>query len=169
MDNTTISLNLENLNDDERKLLMSLVEKGNKPKSKAWKPAHGQTVYVLTADNKAGTLRYNDRCNHYDRMAYEIGNIFPTNEAAEEEAKRRKILKRWKDLSIESGEEENPWDNKHMHYSVFYNCMKKTTEIFITDDTKRDSVYFATEKSLRAAIKEIGEENIKKYMFNIKE
>ena len=169
MDATTISLNLENLNDDERKLLMSLVEKGNKPTNKVWKPATGQMTYVITADNNVDDLRYNDSHN-YDHEAYEIGNIFPTKEAAKEEAKRREILKRWKDLSIESGEEEKLWDNKHMHYAVYYSYGRKQVDITYHSHYRFESTtYFATEASLNAAIKEIGAENVKKYILNIKE
>jgi hypothetical protein len=169
MDEIIISIDLENLNDNERKLLMSLVEKGGKPKRKVWKPATGQMVYIITAENKVNVFCYNDR-NSYDRMAYEIGNLFPTKEAAEEAAKRRKILKRWKDMSIESGEEENPWDCERLHYEAYYSYSIKHVDIAYCRYYKYESTtYFATENSIRDAIKEIGEENIKKYIFNVKE
>lgn len=168
MNNTTISLNLENLNNDERKLLMSLVEKGNKPKSKVWKPETGNFVYVITADNTINRFTYKET-NNYDRMAYNIGNLFSTNDAAEEEAKRRKIIKRWKDLSIESGEEDNPWNADNAHFKVVYNVTDKEIRTYPITFNRDQSVCFRTKQSILDAIKEIGEENVKKYILNVKE
>ena len=168
MDNTTISLNLENLNKEERKLLMSLVEKGNKPKSKVWKPEDEQIVYRILADGEITTFKYFAQ-NGYCINIYNIGNIFPTPEAAKEELKRRKILKRWKDLSIESGEEENPWDGRHNHWYISYGISTKRLVCYSCANEYYEGSFFASKESLQAAVKEIGEDNVKKYILNIKE
>lgn len=165
MDKTTISLNLENLNDDERKLLMSLVEKGNKPKSKVWKPKLKDAVYILYSDGEILHYNYDNRLS----INYELGNLFPTKEAAEEELKRRKIIKRWKDLSIESGEEDNPWDGKCVHYYAYFDYSKGSIEITNAWVCRCKEAYFTSSKSIKEAITEIGKENVKKYILNVKE
>jgi hypothetical protein len=169
MDQTTISLNLENLNDEERKLLMSLVEKGNKPKSKVWKPEIHTSFYILYSDGDIQCTRCTENCLQRFNEHYALGNIFPTQEAAEDEVKRRRILKRWKDLSIESGEEENAWDGSNVHYKVFYEVRKKCIDITSVYGYLEEGVHFTSEESIQAAIKKIGEDNVKRYILNIKE
>ena len=168
----TINVNLENLNEEERKLLMSLVEKGNAPrptpKSKVWKPKDGEKIYLMRPNGTICSAVYHciETCG--DRI-YDLGNLFPTEEAVKEEAKRRQILKRWKDLSIESGETENHWDCKSQHWFISCRVSSKQITYYSTAYEYYEGVFFASKESAEAAVKEIGEDNVKKYILNIKE
>lgn len=48
MDNNTLQINMNNLTDEERNTLLSLVKKSNEPKSKVWKPKFGLVYYFIS-------------------------------------------------------------------------------------------------------------------------
>ena len=81
MDNITV--NMENLSEEERASLVALIEKANKPQSKVWKPKEGDAYFFVWSD---GTV---------------IGDCFRTKEEAEEKVKELKVKAKWKRLSIE--------------------------------------------------------------------
>lgn len=168
----TISINLENLNEEDRKLLMSLIEKGNTPKPtpkcNAWKPEDAETVYAILSNEEIFISTYN-HLDSYLCKVYELGNLFSTQEAAKEDIKRRKILKRWKDLSVESGETENPWDCKSQHWFISCRVSSKQITYYSTAYEYYEGVFFSSKESAEAAVNEIGEDNVKKYILNIKE
>lgn len=163
-ENKEIKINMDNLTAEERETLIKLVEKANKLKSRVWAPKDGEKYWFITTtdgidDAYAGNIISNQR--------WLIGNCFPTKEAAQEEVTRREMLTRWKRLSIEAGEEENPWDEISDHWFVFYDCgmqslMHSTYCIVRTGD-----IFFPTKESLTAAIAELGEENVKKYILGV--
>lgn len=162
-----IKLNLENLSDAEREQLMALVGKANKQKSKVWKPEYGDVYHLigLGCSGDIGKLTwYNDES---DIEAYELGNVFRTEEEAKEEITRRKILTKWKRLSIESGENENPWDREHGHYTVYFSKDRVLIQCIVAN--KMSTTYFASKRSIIHAISEIGENNVKKYILEVNE
>ena len=78
MDNNTLQINMNNLTDEERTTLLSLVEKANKPVNKVWKPEVGEKFYTLFGDGSINELTW---LNHADIIKrYEIGNCFKTRE-----------------------------------------------------------------------------------------
>ena len=163
----SISVNLENLSEQERESLMKLIEKANKSKSKVWKPTHKrETYYSIKGTGNVVTYVWND--DDMDAKIYEIGNCFRTQTEAEEEVTRLKMLKYWKDLSIESGEDENPWDTYQYHFYVGYQHDIGQLRICSSKITQYESVCFKSENACRAAIKELGEDNVKKYILGIK-
>lgn len=162
-----IKLNIENLSAAEREQLMALAEKANKAKNKIWKPKYHYTYYTI---NKHGNIIYQTWSNdEYDIGAYELGNVFRTKEGAEEELNRRKILTKWKRLSIEAGEDKNPWDGNNEHFFMYFDVVrdKLITKSFVA--VHMASIFFPSEESLENAITEIGEDNVKKYILGIKE
>ena len=162
----TISIRMENLSDTEREQLMKLVEKANNNlKSGIWKPQEGESVYICFGN---GTI-YQDlySCNYRDYLEY--GLLFQTREEAEFEVRRRKILKHWKDLSIESGEEENPWDGENQHWVATYDYYSRDVVCDAHMVFRTSDIYFSSKMKIISAIEEIGEENVKKYILNIKE
>lgn len=162
-----IKVNLENLNKVERENLLALVEKANAPKNKAWKPLIGETYYFLFSEGDVA--KDLGGFNPVVQNRYALGNCFRTKEEAQFEANRLKVLAQWKRLSIESGEADNPWDNKHEHYYVFYEY--KSGKLLYNNNriTQCTNVHFASEKAIENAIKVVGEENIKRYILGVKE
>lgn len=162
-----IKLDMENLSNEEREQLIALIEKANKPKSKVWKPEIGEHYYIVCSDGTITITPYTD--SSYQKDVYNFGNMFPSLEEAKEESECRKILTKWKRLSIESGENENEWNGVNTHWFCYYHYSngKIYTDAYTT--CKYASTYFSTEKSLLDAIAEIGEDNVKKYILDIKE
>ena len=163
-----IKLNLENLTDAEREQLMDLVEKANKSKSKVWKPERGDKYWCI---GWAGAVLSDKWLNKIDdKEAYAIGNCFRTEEEIKEEITRRKMLKRWKDLSIESGEDDNPWDGNSLHWYAYLDYFHgECLACFGSKYDRYDITYFPTRKACEEAIKELGKENVKKYILGVKE
>lgn len=58
-----ISVNLNNLSDEERQTLISLIEKANKPKSKVWKPEKNETFFFIDWNCGTQYLQWSDDCD----------------------------------------------------------------------------------------------------------
>lgn len=158
-----IKVNLKNLSDAEREQLMKLIEKANTPASKVWKPVEGETTYVIWAN---GCIHETRQLNMSLDALYYQGNVFATREEAKFESHRRKILKRWEDMSAESGEAENKWNDKNKHWYCY--CEGSTIKTHWVLCHRSENTYYATRESLENAIAEIGEENVKKYILGVK-
>lgn len=168
MDNNTLQINMNNLTDEERTTLLSLVEKANKPVNKVWKPEVGEKFYTLFGDGSINELTW---LNHADIIKrYEIGNCFKTEKEAEFALERQKVITELKRYALEHNEKEIDW---YVHgtckYYVQYDYVNNKLNISHTRYFKNNnlSMYFTSEKIAKAAIKAIGEERIKKYYFEV--
>lgn len=164
-----IKVNLENLTNEERETLLKLVEKGNKTNKKRWRSKENNKYYALTA---SGTpmLKFDDRRNR-DEQCYKLGNYFKTAKEADFARQKHLIYLQLKDYALEHNTEEIDWEN----YSLSKFCIAydyHDSDLFIDDmQTVKypNTVYFTSEKIAENAIKEIGEDNIKKYLFGVEE
>lgn len=163
MDNNTLQINMNNLTDEERNTLLSLVKKSNEPKSKVWKPDVEEEFYTLFGDGSIYKLTW---LNIADRVKrYEIGNCFKTEEEAKFALERLKIITELKRFAIEYNEGEINWnDNKQYKYILCFdhdeNCVKWV-------QYQHAHIYFTSREIAEQAIKEIGEERLKKYYFEV--
>ena len=109
MENNNITVNMENLSQDERELLLGLNEKANNKESKVWKPGLEEGYYCI---NKLGRVQYyisdDDKA---DEILYEIGNCFKTKEEAEFALERQKVIIELKRFALENNECELDWNN----------------------------------------------------------
>ena len=138
-------------------------------KSKCWEPVTGDVVYQWLVGAGCGIeVCYDeDKMNH--KRLYEAGELFPTKELCKEHHKERIYKERWKRLSVESGEDENPWDGSNGHWCVAYSVENECLRICSIYYTKDNNVYFSSCEAAENAIKEIGEDNVKRYVLGIKE
>lgn len=167
METLNLNVNLENLTAEEREALMKLVEKSNEKKSKVWKPTLGERFYVISSYGVLDCRTWYD--DAFCTNLFEIGNVFPTLDAAEEELTRRKMLTKWKRLSIEAGEGENEWNGKNDHWIISYSYAFSELKTLRVVFRKYSEVCFPTKKSLLAAIEEIGEDNVKRYILGVRD
>lgn len=167
METLNLNVNLKNLTAEEREALMKLVEKSNEKKSKVWKPTLGERFYVISSYGVLDCRTWYD--DAFCTNLFEIGNVFPTLDAAEEELTRRKMLTKWKRLSIEAGEGENEWSGENDHWEIGYSHLTSELETYHLTNCKYSEVYFPTKESLLAAIEEIGEDNVKRYILGVKD
>lgn len=135
---------------------------------KPW-PSKGDKYYYI---NDGGAILFSQWTTMDDIPSWvdigrrDIGNIFKTEEEARFELERLKVLNELKSLS----DDDQEWDNKHRHYTIIYVAYSDKFEVWVNLTVKLPHEYgFKSEESAKAAIKAIGEDRLKKYVFNIKE
>ena len=170
MDNNNITVNMENLSQEERSTLLSLIEKANKPKNKVWKPEENEKYYYLYSYGKIDEDTWDN--TNTDRIRYEIGNCFKTREEAKFAIERLKVIADLKRFALEHNGEEIDWrKNEQTKYCLCFEHDVNRVGIhsFYIVQHSSEQIYFTSETTAQQAIKEIGEERIKKYYFEVKE
>lgn len=167
MDNNTLQINMNNLTDEERTTLLSLVEKANKPVEKVWKPKNNELYYILKNE---GTIIEDYYTHSVDKRRYLIGNCFKTREEAEFALERQKVITELKRYALEHNEKEIDWYNHCvLKYYIQYDYVNNKLNIVSTRYSKSNisSMYFTSDKIAQSAIKAVGEDRIKKYYFEV--
>lgn len=164
-----ITVNMENLNDSEREQLLAIIEKTNKPKDKVWKPEICENYYFIGSTNEVFKSSWSN-C-HSDKMRYILNNAFKTREEAEFEAKHREIRAELERFALKHNESETDWNNDCMpKYYIVYNHHFDRFDVYLYNWAQLSKeIFFTSEEVARKAIDYIGEENIRKYYFKIKE
>lgn len=167
MDNNNITVNMENLSQEERSTLLSLIEKA-KQKNKVWKPEENETYYYSYSDGHIEKATCDNR--NMDKNRYAIGNCFKTKEEAEFALERQKVIMELKRFALEHNEKEIDWSNRCQNkYFLYFNHDKNRIMIsyYYIYQYICEPIYFTSEKIAQQAIKEIGEERLKKYYFEV--
>ena len=103
-----------------------------------------------------------------DKKMIDIGNAFLTEEEAKREVERRKceaILLKYGTRDMMSFSDIN----SHKYF-IMYNSYRNGIGInFNQCDQSQGTIYFKSAKLAQKAIEEVGEERLKKYIFNVKE
>ena len=159
-----VTINLENLGEDDKKRFWDIVEKANK--SQIWEPKDGDKYYIVRSDAVIDSaIWYGWAC---DKYRYRIGNCFKTKEEAEFAAERLKVISEIEQFA----KKNNPLDFKNDHLTmkwiiVIRNSSGEIEPIWAT--SAYPCVTFATEKIAKAAIEKIGRDRLKKYYFGVTE
>lgn len=164
-----IKVNLDNLTNEERETFLKLVEKGNKTNKRRWRGKRNDTYYYFSGSYRLfDTVESED---NYDDNNYQFGNYFKTKEEAEFARKKRLIYQQLKDYALEHNTKEIDWDNYSLSkFCIAYDYHDNDLFIDAMQIVKYpNAVYFTSEKIAENAIGEIGEDNIKKYLFGVKE
>ena len=102
-----------------------------------------------------------------DKKMIEIGNAFLTEEEAKHEVERRKcesILLKYGTRNFMSFED---YDDK---YYIMYDNTVENVDVSCCNFMQRQgSIYFKTKELAQKAIEEVGEDRLKKYVFNVKD
>lgn len=157
---------LENLTNEERKTLLKLVEKWNKS-NKRWRGKRDDTYYSVST---SGNIITDIDCScAYDEKCYRLGNYFKTKEEAEFVRKKQLIYQQLKDYALEHNTKDFDWDNEYLNkFCIAYDYQDNDLFIDFMQTTKYpNTVYFTSKEIAENAIKEIGEDRIKKYLFEI--
>ena len=146
--------------------LKCLREELNKPSysGKRWKPKMGERYFYFTG---CGEVYVNKWCgDNNDEKLYASGDVFPTQEAAEFEVERRKVIA---ELSDYAEGEDAVWDMVQCHYMLCYDYISDRVDWDYDQCFKRGSLYFSSREAAFAAVKAVGEERVKKYYLGVKE
>lgn len=159
-----ITINMENLTQDERDILLNLIEKAN-GESKVWKP---EKNYWLIDNSGVCNFNYND--DSTDKFLYNIGNCFKTKEEAEFAVEKLKVITEFKRFALENNKCELDWNDEFQEkYSIYYNVKKRKIDIEYWCIYKENTIYFSSKEIAERAIKAIGEDRLKKYYFEVED
>ena len=165
MDNT-ITVNMENLTPDERKQLISLVEKSNKPSLKqSWRAEENNIYYYISSNLTIET----DREAYFaiDNQRYRIGNYFKTEEEAKFEKEKILVYQELRNYALKYNDSDFDWSNKRQ-YKYYIFCSNK--EVLVGSHNVAmhlGQIYFTSREIAQNAVATIGEDRIKKYLFGI--
>lgn len=136
-----------------------------KKTNKKWKPQYGEKYYTIST---RGTIDFDNFVaeNNTDAVRLLLGNVFETEEEAKHMLEKIKIINKLKELS-----NIDFYDCETKKYALYYSPRYKSVSIQEHNCVKElpFSVYFTTKEDCLNAIKEIGEDNLKKYYFDVEE
>lgn len=128
-----------------------------------WKPNINDDYYYIN-DKAAAQFNIN-MGTHGDKELFSIGNYFKTEEEAEFELERLKIIEELKEFAFEP----NWKDVNQDKYIIEYNHFVKEIDYGMSYCLQSDNIYFETKEDVENAIKKVGEDRIKKYLFGVTE
>lgn len=132
--------------------------------TQTWKPEFGEKYYYMTTSGNVGQDTFN---TSFDKDRLSFRNVFKTAEEARKMVEKIKIINQLQELSNVSF-----YHNcEGKKYLIIYNSELKEID-YTTHTCIREipfNVYFATQKDCENAVKKIGEDNLKKYYFDIVE
>lgn len=168
----TITLNMENLSEAERKQLLSLVEKANKPKRFCLNNIiSGESYFFIDTDGEVWESRFSSSTSIATNR-FVIGNAFPTREAAEFAVERLKVIHEIKEFIAENDDGEIDWADRYTEkYSLYYATDHNLVSYGTTEEViaTQKEFYSSSMKIIDDMIDTIGKERIKKYYFGITE
>lgn len=135
-------------------------------KGKSWKPNDGDSYYYICSSGVISNDTFSEGWSQ-DKLRRDFCNAFKTEEESKKMIEKIKIINRLRELSnINFGN-----DSSQLKYSIGYDIDTKKVYPTINRYTRimPFEVYFETAKDCQNAINEIGEENLKKYYFDVVE
>ena len=132
--------------------------------TRTWKPEFGEKYYYMTTNGNVGQDTFN---TSFDKYRLSFRNVFKTTEDARKMLEKIKIINKLRELSNISFN-----DNcKQEKFVIFYNT--ENQQIRITQHTFiREipfNIYFKNKEDCQKAIEIIGEDNLKKYYFDVED
>ena len=164
---STITVNLNNLTDEERKHLLDLVSKSHtEKKSKVWKPNEGNNYYCISYYGQVNDSVY---IPTVDSEQYKLGNCFKTKEEAEFALEKQKLITEIKRYIAENDSDKLDFNNPiQPKYYLTYNYMtKEFSTVNSTAYMIWNNICFSTYFDWKKMIRNIGEYRIKKYLFKV--
>ncbi|MFR1944936.1 MAG: hypothetical protein ACLS20_06520 [Faecalimonas umbilicata] len=164
-----ITVNMENLSEEEREQLMKLIEKSNGSKRNVWKPEGNEKYFFVSGCGVINSCKWiNDTT---DNGYYEIGNCFKTKEEAEFALEKRRVEVELHRFAEENNECKIDWkdENQNKYYMYYNNVTGEIEDSVLYRSKIAGVVYFSSIKILEQAIQVIGKGRLKKYYLGIEE
>lgn len=148
--------------------LMNELKEINKEEkiNKKWVPEHSKEYWYVGYNGEIYMSIWGGSC--HDKWHYLTGNVFKTEEEAEEHGKKLEIQSRFKNF-VEEHTEELDWGNYNQdkYYLYYAYDTKRICFEHVWKCKDQGTIYASSEQILRDAIKEIGENNIIKYVLEV--
>ena len=140
-----------------------------KPKYKRWRAEKGEKYFYIGG---SGNVYYQTECHdEYDDVFYAIGNYFKTEEGAEFRRQQLLYLQQYKDYLGEDLVTEDDWKKPSLgkHAACIDNYCNGLT--ITTNNYLRIQgvIYSNSKEKIEKFIKEIGEDNFKKYILEVED
>lgn len=134
--------------------------------NKKWVPNHEEDYFFVSDTLEA---LYDTWMGSYiDTCRYFKNNCFKTQKEAEFRLEQIKVYNELKNFAIENNDEIDWKNDQQNKYYMYFKC----SDILIYDTlTSKDigQIYFSTRELAEQAIKTVGEDRIKKYLFGVEE
>ena len=132
---------------------------------KRWKPKDNETFWYVGYD---GTVYNSDFGFDYE-WHYLTGNCFKTKKEAEEYKKQIEYTARYKNY-IEEHSKPLDWNTtaQYKYFASFVDHLDEISVNFVVTRKDQGTIYASSEHIIWDAIKEIGEDNFKKYVLGVK-
>ena len=132
--------------------------------TQVWKPNVGDKYYYIS--NTGSILYYMYDEDVTNKAIISIGNCFETKEEAQHMLQKIRIINQLQELSNIKFNE-----NQKSKWCIFYDFDKNELTCIYNRYCKHSpfEVYFASKEDCQKAIETIGEENLKKYYFDVED
>ena len=162
-----LKVNVNNLTAEERAELIRIVTKANILKSKVWKPEKDEGYFILGEYGQIMSRFY--ICDEPLEKVFAIGNCFKTNKEADNAVEKLKIRAKLQRYANEHNEEEIDWrdETKSKYYFLYDHCDSMIRIWSTKGCCEPFQIYFTSKEVAEDAIKAVGEERIKKYLFGV--
>ena len=159
------NINVDNLSTEEKKQLLELINKANR--GKRWRAKNDEIYYFINYCNKVES--WSESNHKADKALFEAGNYFKTEEEAEFELNKRLVYQELKDYALEHNECGFDWKNDNQKkWIIFYDFTDKCLEFsFWLSHCTIAQIYFTSKEIAHEAVKAVGEDRIKKYLFGV--
>ena len=133
--------------------------------NKNWQPEEGGTYFYINSLGVVESKTY-DSDTYIDNARLKFTNIFRTEEEANIMARKLQIIVKLRKLSNIKFNE-----NQKSKWCIFYDFDKNELTCIYNRCCKHSpfEVYFASEEDCQKAIETIGEDNLKKYYFDVED
>ena len=162
--------NLNNLTKEEREKFLELIERSKKVpeiSEKRCRSKNEDEYYYIASDGEI-LLEHETGCK-FDELNFQLGNYFKTENEAIFEKNKRQVYQQLSDYALEHNTEAIDWKNPQQN-KWFIGCNHNNNTL-ITGVRQSvefiNTVYFTSREIAENAIKEIGEDKIKYYLFGI--
>ncbi|MGX7091199.1 hypothetical protein [Hutsoniella sourekii] len=126
-----------------------------------WAPGYEECYFFINHNGCAYMSRWDNQ--EFEKSRVIIGNVFKTEQEAEHAVERLKIRA---ELLDAGGRDK--LKQREENYSITYKPYEyKLGVTFALDAPLFDFIYFDSENEVKEAIKQVGEDRIKKYMFGV--
>ena len=153
---------------DIEKQLAELKKELEKKDNGIWKPQRREQYHFIEIDGELDCSYYTQHKVDEDRFAF--GNYYKTRKEAEKMAnylKYTNLLRKY----VEEHSEPIDWNNRiQQKYYLWLNVDPYRVQIGSNNWARQQgTIYASSEEVLREAIEFVGEENLKKYVFQVEE
>ena len=167
-ENNKINISLSDMTDEDKKTLFDLIKKYSNKKNKRWKPEYNELYYSIMRNGHINCYSWEDGA--IDNDCFNLRNCFKTKEEAKFELERRKIIAELQDYADDHNDEMDWYDIDSKKWGIF--CDYSNNKLGINDyyySCHMSCIHFSSKSIAQAAIRAVGEDRIKKYIFGISE